>query len=58
VQVSLHSKKLGQIDSLCSYLLTDFFDLKTANSSTESAGFSVGIAGFIPANQDSQSPLQ
>jgi hypothetical protein len=37
VQVSLHSKKFKHIPSLCPYLLTDFFDLKTANSSTETA---------------------
>jgi hypothetical protein len=37
MQVSLHTKKFKQIPSLCHYLLTDFFDLKTVNSLTETA---------------------
>ncbi len=36
VKVSLHPKKFRQSHCLWPYLLTDFFDLKSANSSTES----------------------
>jgi hypothetical protein len=37
MQVSLHTKKFKHIPSLVPYLLTDFFDLKTANSSIKTA---------------------
>ncbi len=37
VLVSLHTKKFKHIPSLMPYLLTDFFDLKTVNYSTETA---------------------